>query len=155
MVIAKGRDGITAFVTLGDDEFLPDNLNSKTVIVFRQGNSTDRQLVLIKPFGELGNQLLKPDPPAAPVCAMSAILQVAGRPLHQHEDLSWWFYDADFQLENGPFETEEEAQVELGKYCIDYQKTKEFLLTIEKEAAKLPESKPEEATDDNAPRQEG
>ncbi len=143
MVIIKGRDKNT-YINLGDDEYLPAYLHVKETIVFRQGNSTDRQLVLIKPFGELNPSLLRPDPPPPPICPMAPLLQAAGRPLHQHADGMFWFYDAEFQLENGPYETEDEAQIELGKYCIDYQKTKEFLLTIEQEAAKLRESEPGE-----------
>ncbi len=142
MIIAKAPDGI--YVTLADGEYLPSNLNNTKTKVFRQGDSTDRQLVLLKPLGVLAPELLRPEPPAKPVCPLSLLLAATNRPLHQHEDDSWWFYDVTFALEAGPFDTEAEAKDALAKYCVDYQKTKDFLLTIEQEAAKIQESQPPE-----------
>ena len=53
MVIAPGRDGITAVVIIGDGEKLPMKWNTEKVLVFRQGDSTNRELMLLKPLGEV------------------------------------------------------------------------------------------------------
>ena len=126
MVIAKGRSGIAAIAILADGEFLPENFNSPKTLVFRQGESTGRQLKIVKPFGELaGPELLCPK--SNPICNYE---HTEGDPLHQHKDESWWFYDADWQLEQGPFDTYDEAFTALGQYCIELQAAKECLTKI-------------------------
>lgn len=110
MIIAQ-KDRII-FVTLQDGEFLPDNLNSVKVCVFRQGDSTNRELKMIKPLGELASEeILRPVP--EPVCLYNG----DGNPLHVHKDGSWWYWDETWAYENGPFETEGEAQISLELYC--------------------------------------
>lgn len=112
MVIAPGKDGISAFITLKDGELLPQNLNSEKVVVFRCGLSTQRELQIIKAFGELADPaILKP--PTAPACTHPR----EGHPLHQHSDDSWWYYYNTWSFENGPFSTMELARVELLEYC--------------------------------------
>lgn len=112
MVIAPGRDQVIAFVTLADGEFLPANLNSEKVVVFRCGPSTARELVIIKEFGKLAEpELLKA--PVAPVCTHPR----KDHPLHQHSDNSWWYYDNSWTFEYGPFSSMELAHAELVEYC--------------------------------------
>ncbi len=126
MVIAKGRSGIAAIIILADGEFLPTNLNSIKTVVFRQGESTQRQLKMVKPFGELAEpELLREK--AKPVCPLFPISQpdFEGNPLHTHDDDTWWFYDENWQLEQGPFDTYDEAFTALGQYCIELQAAKE------------------------------
>lgn len=114
MVIAQ-KDGFI-FVTLSDGEFLPDNLNSDKVVVFRQGDSTNRQLKIVKELGKLaGPDLLKPA--AEPVCNYSG----DGNPLHEHADGSWWFYDETWAYENGPYENYDLGWAGLEAYCVELQ----------------------------------
>lgn len=132
MIIVPGSGDILAHVNLADGEYLPTKFNDPRVVVYRQGDSTDRKMVVIKPLGVLAPELLRPAPLEAWTC------QHAGPdPLHQHPDQTWWFSDAEFKLEKGPFADYDTAFKELEVYCIDYQKTKEFLLTIESEADKI------------------
>jgi hypothetical protein len=133
MVIGPGKNGIAAFVILADGEYLPANLNSIKVVVFRQGDSTGRELKMVKPLGELAEPgLLKP--PAAPVCNLP---EGATDPLHQHEDGTWWYYDVTWQLEEGPYNEKAEAYSALGAYCLQYQNTLKKDLTRAEEIDKL------------------
>src|SRR5271157_3672018 len=146
MVIAPGnRPGITAIVILSDGEFLPENLNHEKVLAFRQGNSTNRQLLMVKGLGVLAEaSLLKPR--VDPVCNYSG----DGNPLHQHADKTWWFYEETWNLENGPFETYEEAYTALTVYCTELQESRNNLLTNEESCDTVEddgtEPKPEERT---------
>lgn len=109
MVIAQ-KDGFI-FVILSDGEFLPERFDRPSVAVFRQGDSTDRQLLALKKPGErTPPELLAP--PAELICSYSE-----GGPLHQHTDGSWWYYDETWTYENGPFETEEAGADSLQEYC--------------------------------------
>ena len=127
MVIAPGRDGISAFVILVDGEYLPANLNSEKTVVMRRGVSTDNQLKIIKEFGKMADpSLLKPVEFAN--CEYQG---EDGTPLHQHVDGSWWFYDATYTFERGPFETYEEADLALVVYCNEYQESLKNDLTTD------------------------
>jgi hypothetical protein len=121
MVIAPGKDGISAFVILADGEFLPQNLNSEKVVVFRRGDSTNRELKVVKGFGELADQSLikQPDPPVCP--GGGGVPSFEGNPLHQHEDETWWFYEETWVWESGPYETYEAAYAALEDYCVKLQ----------------------------------
>jgi hypothetical protein len=127
MVIAK-KDGII-FVTLADGEFLPTNLNSEKVVVFRQGDSTNRELKMVKELGKLATpDLLKP--PDEPFCNYSG----DGNPLHEHTDGTWWYYDETWAYENGPFATYELGYESLALYCADLQAIREKDFTVEFES---------------------
>lgn len=114
MVIAPGRDGIGFFVLLGDDEFIPERFNRENVLVMRRGDSTNREVLIVKNIGEIaGPELLRSEP--EPVCNYQD-----GGPLHQHADGTWWFYENTWTLERGPFETEAIGYAELQAYCEEY-----------------------------------
>jgi hypothetical protein len=133
MVIAPGKSGIVAIIILADGEFLPENLNSTKTLVFRQGESTNRQLKMLKPFGELADpEILRPK--TKPICNYGddPDLVGSGNPMHQHEDNTWWFYEETWQLEQGPFDTHDDALTALGQYCIEFQAAKESLTNPEK-----------------------
>jgi hypothetical protein len=116
MVIGPGRGGIAAFVILADGELLPENLNSEKVLVMRKGDSTNRELKVVKELGKLATpDLLKK--PEEPVCEYLFQL-TEGNPLHEHKDGTWWFYEETWAFENGPFPTYEEAEAALEAYCI-------------------------------------
>jgi hypothetical protein len=127
MVIAQSKEkGITAFVILKDDEKLPQNLNSPAVVVCRYGDSTNRELQIIKPLGKQADPSILADP-AKPICNLdtspSNVRNLS--PLHQHEDGTWWFYEETWALENGPFDTESDAYEVLKAYCLELQAVKE------------------------------
>ncbi len=127
MVIAQ-KDGFI-FVILSDGEFLPERFDRPTVAVFRQGDSTDRQLLSLKKPGEpTPVELLAP--PAEPLCNYTE-----GGPLHQHADSTWWYYDETWAFENGPFETQELGADSLQEYC----------------ETVLAERKPDDTPDEEAP----
>ncbi len=109
MVIIR-KDGFI-FVTLQDGEFLPERFDRPTVAVFRQGDSTNRQLLVLKKPGE-STPLELLAPPVVPLCNYEF-----GGPLHQHVDGSWWYYDETWAYENGPFETQKEGADSLQEYC--------------------------------------
>jgi hypothetical protein len=114
MVIGPGKDGISAFVILADGELLPENLNREKVLVMRRGDSTNRELRVVKELGKLATPdlLKKPD---EPVCDQT---ELNGNPLHEHKDGKWWFYEETWAFENGPFPTFEEAGAALEAYCL-------------------------------------
>lgn len=124
MVIAKGRDGIGVFVTLTDGEFLPENLNDERVVVFRQGDSTNRELKLIKEFGKLADKSLL-RPPDPPFCNYSG----DGNPLHEHADGTWWFYEETWIYESGPYDTLDLGWAALTEYCEKLQAARKDLTT--------------------------
>jgi hypothetical protein len=114
-VIAPGQGGISAFVTLADGELLSEEFNSVKVVVFRRGESTNRQMKIVKPFGKLATpDLLRPALP--PICTYLERME-GGDPLHEHADGTWWFYEQNFQMENGPYESWDEAHACLVTYC--------------------------------------
>ena len=117
MVIAPGRDGISAFVILSDEERIPQKFNDERVVVMRRDASTDFELVIIKGFGKLAELELMA-PLEMPVCEHTK----GENPLHEHADGTWWFYDATWVAEAGPFLTSEDAYAGLKSYCILYQK---------------------------------
>ena len=122
MVIGKPTAAGMIPVILGDDEQVPRNLNDSKVVIFRQGNSTGRQLKLVKPLGELlgeDSPLLRPPP--RPVCNYSLDPEVPGGPMHQHDDGSWWFFESTWNFEQGPYASFDDCLEGLTKYCIDYQ----------------------------------
>ena len=111
MVISPPTKGII-LVILGDGELLPENLNNEKVVVMRKGNSTNRELKVVKELGKLATpDLLKP--PNEPVCNYAG----DGNPLHEHKDGKWWFYDETWAFENGPYESFEDGSVALEAYC--------------------------------------
>jgi hypothetical protein len=111
MVISPPTKGII-IVILGDGELLPENLNNEKVVVMRKGNSTNRELKVVKELGKLATpDLLKP--PDEPVCNYAG----DGNPLHEHKDGKWWFYDETWAFENGPYESFEDGSVALEAYC--------------------------------------
>lgn len=116
MVIGPGKDGIAAFVILADSELLPENFNNEKVLVMRKGESTNRELKVVKEIGKLATlDLLKK--PENPVCDYPLHL-TDSNPLHEHKDGTWWFYEEMWAFENGPFPTFEEAASALEAYCI-------------------------------------
>ncbi len=38
-------------------------------------------------------------------------------PIHQDKDGKWYFWDECWSFEEGPYDTEQEAEVELKRYC--------------------------------------
>jgi hypothetical protein len=132
VVIGQGKNGITAHVILADGELLPENLNNPKVVVYRRGESTGRELLIVKPLGEFATEelLKKPD---SPICTYSG----DGNPLHEHVDKTWWHYDESWTYENGPFETYEQAYAALEAYCTNLQKTKEIVLTKAEETDRM------------------
>jgi hypothetical protein len=138
MVISPPNKGIIV-VILGDGECLPENLNSEKVIVFRQGDSTDRQLLKVKELGVLADaSLLRVA--AEPVCNYSG----NGNPLHEHKDETWWFYDETWAYENGPYLTFEEGLDALQTYCVELQTAREA------EVAKAVEEERKDLTDNQS-----
>lgn len=126
MVIGPPKAGISAFVVLSDDEYLPEKFNHEKVVVFRCGKSTNREMVLVKPLGKLAEpELLRSKQP--PVCNYVG----DGNPLHQHQDGKWWFFDKDFVLENGPFDDYEQAYGGLEIYCIGIEKMRELAIEMQ------------------------
>ena len=122
MVIGKPTSAGIIPVILTDNELIPANLNSQKTAIFRQGATTGRELKLIKALGtvlEPGDPLLRA--PAKPVCNYTLDPEVQSGPLHQHTDGTWWFYEATWNMEQGPYVTSDEAIDALTKYCIDYQ----------------------------------
>lgn len=132
MVIGPGKNGIAAFVILGDFELLPQRLNSPKVLVFRQGNSTNRELQIIKPLGQLAPEELiyKPEEPSVEACPG---LTAENDPIHIHDAHEWFFYERTWTLEHGPYATEAECRFAYEVYL----KTEKESLTIEGEIAKL------------------
>ncbi len=115
MVISPPNKGMI-LVILGDGELLPENLNNEKVVVMRRGESTNRELRVVKELGKLATpDLLKP--PAELVCTYSESNDNDGNPLHQHKDGSWWFYNETWAFENGPYESFEDGSVALEAYC--------------------------------------
>lgn len=115
MVISPTDPKGHIIVILTDDERLPGNFNTANVLVFRKGESTNRELVVVKELGKLADpSILKQ--PEVPVCNYSG----DGNPLHQHEDGSWWFYEESWVYENGPYLTYDAGWEALEKYCINF-----------------------------------
>lgn len=122
MVIGR-KDGLI-FITLEDGECLPEKFNIDTVVAFRQGPSTGRELKIIKEAGKLADPgLLRP--PAEDICNYSG----DGNPLHEHVDGTFWYYDETWAFENGPFDTRIEANASLESYCKEIIEGREKQLT--------------------------
>ena len=122
MVIGK-KDGLI-FVILADGEYLPEKFNIDTVVAFRQGPSTARELKIIKEAGKLADPgFLRP--PAEDICNYSG----DGNPLHEHVDGTFWYYDETWAFENGPFDTRIEANASLESYCKEIVEGREKSLT--------------------------
>lgn len=131
MVISPSMKGVI-MVILGDGELLPDNLNNEKVIVMRRGDSTNRELRVVKELGKLATpDLLKPPP--EPICTYDCL---DGNPLHQHKDGSWWFYDETWALENGPYESFEDGSTALEAYCTTVLAVREIETNILTENSK-------------------
>jgi hypothetical protein len=119
MVISPPVKGVI-LVILGDGELLPENLNNEKVVVMRKGDSTNRELLVVKELGKLATpDLLKP--PADAVCTYNG----DGNPLHEHKDGSWWFYNETWAFENGPYESFEDGSTALEAYCTTVLATRE------------------------------
>jgi hypothetical protein len=141
MVISR-KDGLI-FVILADDEFLPEKFDVPTVVVFRQGTSTNRELLLVKEAGKLADKSLL-RPPSAPDCDYAGDMG----PLHQHSDGSFWYYDETWSFENGPFENSITAEDSLMAYCQDVLKEREeFLLTNPENSDTISEEDSNETSD--------
>lgn len=141
MVIGRPTVAGMISVLLTDNELIPLNLNSPRVVVFRQGNTTGRELKIVKPLGIVlasNDPLLRPL--AKPECNYTLDPETQTGPLHQHEDGTWWFYEATWNLEQGPFATYEDAEKALVVYCLDYQnnltKSEESVTVVKDEAPK-------------------
>lgn len=120
MVIAPGKQGISAIVILSDGEHLPENLNSVKTLVFRRGPSTNFELQVVKQFGYLAEpELLRK--PAEPECNFTKLVeggfQKVGEPLHQHADGTWWFYEETWGMEHGPYADKRLGRSALVAYC--------------------------------------
>lgn len=127
MVISPKTNGVI-YVILGEkDLFLPDKFNHEKVLVFRKDSSTNNELRIIKPLGELAKPELLREAVEAKICTYNG----DGNPLHQHADGKWWHFDAEWNLEHGPFDTYEEAYGALETYCQEVQTAKNFLTTVE------------------------
>jgi hypothetical protein len=137
MVISPPTKGMI-LVILGDGELLPENLNNEKVVVMRKGNSTNRELIVVKELGKLATpDLLKP--PDEPVCNYAG----DGNPLHEHKDGKWWFYDETWAFENGPYESFEDGSVALEAYCTTVLAVRESEikdLTLESKSDTIQES---------------
>lgn len=125
MVIGPSNGGASALVILSDGEFLPANLNSERILVYRRGISTGWELKVVKPVGMLASEDL-----LRPVAKANCTGQKGDDPLHQHDDKSWWFFDEEFSLENGPFETYDEAYGALAEYCLGLTKAQDVAAEI-------------------------
>lgn len=126
MVISPITGGLI-YIILGDGEFLPERFNIEKTVVFRRDKSTNNELHLLKPAGEIGPATLTQPTEAKPVCNYSG----DGNPLHQHEDGGWWHYDADWTLEHGPFKTFDEGYAALEAYCVGIENAKNFLTIVD------------------------
>ena|SRR5579859_5491439 len=128
MVISPKTGGVI-YVILGEkDKFLPEKFNTEKVLAFRKDSSTNNELRTIKPLGELAKpEILKPAQDVL-TCTYSG----DGNPLHQHADGKWWYFDVEWTLEQGPFDTYEEAYGALEEYCQNIQIAKNFLTSVDK-----------------------
>lgn len=108
MIIGKAPNSVV--VILADGEKIPQNLNSPKTVIFRRGESTNRELRMVKPLGELASDDL--------ISTSTEKCNYADtNPMHQHADGSWWFYEANRKFENGPYETYDLAYDALEEYC--------------------------------------
>lgn len=127
MVISPKTNGVI-YVILGEkDLFLPEKFNHEKVLAFRKDSSTGNELRTIKPLGELAKPEIMREAVEAKICTYNG----DGNPLHQHADQKWWHFDAEWNLEHGPFDTYEEAYGVLEAYCQEVQTAKNFLTTVE------------------------
>ena len=138
MVISPPTKGMI-MVILGDGELLPENLNNERVVVMRRGDSTNRELRVVKELGKLATpDLLRL--PDNPICNYTG----DGNPLHEHKDGKWWFYDETWAFENGPYESFEDGSVALEAYCttvLAFRETEINSLTSESESDTVTEDK--------------
>ncbi len=115
-VIAKHPTTGTINVILGEGEKIVEKFNDESVVVYRRDSTTNWELELIKPLGVLASEeQLRVN--VKMKCNFSAETD-GGNPLHQHEDKTWWHFDELWQLENGPFQTYDEAYNALAEYCV-------------------------------------
>ena len=114
-VIAKHPTTGVINVILGEGESLMERWNNEKVVVYRKDSTTNQELELVKPLGLLASpEALKVN--AKLKCGYVMALN-GGDPIHQHDDQSWWHFDELGELENGPFETWDEAYSALAEYC--------------------------------------
>lgn len=114
-VIAKHPTTGIINVILGEGESLTEQWNNEKVVVYRRDSTTNQDLKLVKPLGLLASpEELKVNTKLR--CGWSPISN-GGDPIHQHDDGSWWHFDELWSLENGPFETWDEAYNALAEYC--------------------------------------
>lgn len=122
MVIGRPNSAGIILVILTDDERVPRNLNHFKVAVFRQGNSTGRQLLMVKALGTIlpeDSPFLRPL--VDPICNFALDPDFPPSPIHEHSDGTWWFFEATWRLERGPFPTWDTANEALAEYCLEYQ----------------------------------
>ena len=126
MVISPITGGLI-YVILGEGETLPERWNTTQTVVFRRDSTTNKELHLLKEAGTIGPPELTTRPKIHPKCNYSG----DGNPLHQHEDGTYWHYDVDFSLENGPFKTYHEVYAALEKYCEGIETSRNFLTMVD------------------------
>ena len=126
MVISPITGGLI-YVILGEGEVLPERWNTTQTAVFRRDSTTNRELHLLKAAGEVGPASLCQAVVVKPKCNYSG----DGNPLHEHEDGTFWHYDVEFSLENGPFKTYEEAYAALKQYCENLEEAKNFMTAVD------------------------
>ena len=115
MVISPPTNGVIMVILGETDKFIPENLNSEKVVIFRRDKSTNNELKMIKELGRLADpELLKK--PESKVCTYTDNI-IDGNPLHEHADGTWWFYEETWAFENGPFESWEDGDNALEAYC--------------------------------------
>lgn len=112
MVISPPTNGVIMVILGETDRFIPENLNSEKVVIFRRDKSTGNELETVKELGKLADpELLKK--PDVPVCGYEG----DKGPLHEHADGTWWFYEETWSFENGPFVSWEDGDNALEAYC--------------------------------------
>jgi hypothetical protein len=124
-VVISPITGGLIYVILGEGETCPEKFNTTTCVVFRRDKSTNQELHLLKAAGEVGPPTLTEKP--KPVCNYSG----DGNPLHEHADGTFWHFDRDFSLENGPFKTYQEAYAALTAYCEGIVEAENFLTMVD------------------------
>lgn len=132
MVIGPGKNGIAAFVILGDGELIPERLNTTRTLIFRQGKSTDRMLQVVKALGDIAPPELvyRADAIEKEACPG---LTVENDPVHEHGPGEWYFYERTWTLEQGPYSNETGCRIAHEFF----QKTEKEVLTIEEDIARL------------------
>lgn len=130
-------------VILGEGESLSDQFNSEKVVVYRRDSTTDWTIKVVKPLGLLASpEALKVN--AKQRCSGDSAA-FNGDPIHQHDDGSWWHFDELWSLENGPFETWDDAYNALAEYCTGLEQAQKTAQEMAEEFGKDPKDYTDEA----------